>query len=58
MFTGSVKTSFRYICNGSFVLDPIGNATVGDVGVRSASTFSKTASNSRLMIVRTFWAFT
>src|SRR5206468_6241784 len=33
MFTGSVKMSFRYIESGSFTFAPMGNATVGEVGV-------------------------
>jgi hypothetical protein len=32
------------------------NATVGDVGVTSRSTFSKTARKSSTIFVRTFWA--
>src|SRR5438093_890882 len=58
MFTGRVKMSFRYIASGSFTFAPIANATVGDVGVTSASTSSKTRSYSALISVRTFCAFT
>ena len=34
---GMVHTSLRYICNGSAVLSPNGNAVVGDVGDSSTS---------------------
>ena len=57
MFTGRVKASFRYIVSGSFIFAPSGNATEGEVGVTRASTFWNASSNSRLMSVRTFWAF-
>ena len=37
MFAGTVHTSLRYIDNGSSTREPMGNATVGDVGVSNAS---------------------
>src|SRR5437773_5285669 len=58
MLPGSVNTSLRYIASGSFTFCPILNATVGDVGVTIASHFANAASNSALMSVRTFCAFT
>jgi hypothetical protein len=58
MLAGSVHASERYIATGSAVRAPNLNATDGDVGATSASMpDSKTSSKSRLMSVRTFWAF-
>ena len=56
-FPPSVSTSHRYIDSGFWVFEPIGNATVGEVALMIASHFSNAASKSRLISVRTFWAF-
>ncbi len=53
-----VRTSFKYIASGSWVLAPIGNATVGEVAQTIASTVSKAWSKSRLTRVRAFCALT
>ena len=59
MFTGSVQASARYICTGSSIFAPNGNATCGDVGAtRASKPASQSRSKSRLISVRTFWAFT
>jgi hypothetical protein len=58
MFTGSVQASLRYIETGSASRAPNRNATDGDVGAtRASKPASKTLSKSRLISVRTFWAF-
>ncbi|TSC62514.1 MAG: hypothetical protein Greene041614_409 [Parcubacteria group bacterium Greene0416_14] len=60
MFAGTVNISARYICKGSAVLSPIGNAGVGAVGVIIACTrFSfapKTVSKSCATKFRTLFA--
>ena len=59
MFTGSVQASDRYIATGSAIFAPNWKATVGEVGATSASKpCSNSTSKSRLISVRTFWAFT
>src|ERR1700686_1843611 len=55
-FAGMVIMSFRYMATGSWVLAPSGNATVGDVAPKSASTFSKARLKSSMIRVRTFCA--
>ena len=57
MFTDTVQISAKYISNGLFDLDPISNATVGDVGVNITSYFSKALLNSFVTNVRTCCAF-
>src|SRR5438067_1701470 len=57
MQDGIVSRSLRYIAIGSAVRAPSGKATVGEVGETSASNRSKSASCSRLITVRTFWAW-
>jgi hypothetical protein len=49
---GNVHTSARYIARGSSTRSPIGNATVGLVGVAMTSTFENAASKSRAITVR------
>ncbi len=56
MFAGMVATSLRYIASGSLSFSPSLNAVVGAVGEISTSAFSKAASKSRWIRVRTFWA--
>ena len=53
IFIGRVQTSLRYIWSGSSTFSPILKGTVGEVGVTRASYFSKAASNSRRIKVRT-----
>jgi hypothetical protein len=53
---GIVQMSLRYMVSGSSVA-PMANAVVGDVGDRSTSNCSYAASKSRMMSVRTFWAW-
>ena len=55
-FDGIVYVSHRYIDIGSAVLSPIGNATVGDVGVSNTSTCSYAAAKSLAMSRRTLSA--
>jgi serine/threonine-protein kinase len=53
---GSVHTSARYIASGSSTFAPSGQATTGEVGVASTSTFWNASAKSRRMRVRTFCA--
>ncbi len=50
--SGTVSTSHAYIAHGSSRRSPIGNATVGEVGVEIRSTFSNASSKSRRISVR------
>ena len=54
MFTGSVHTSARYIWTGSAMRAPPGD--VGECGYQASMPASQSASKSRLISVRTFWA--
>ena len=56
MFTGTVKTSLRYIVTGSSIFSPWPNAADGAVGVRIASTFPKASVKSFRISARTFCA--
>ena len=53
---GIVITSQAYIASGSEALSPIGNATVGEVGVAITSKRSSASRCSRMRSVRTRWA--
>ena len=52
-----VARSLRYIASGSSSFSPSLNAVVGAVGETSTSACAKAASKSRLISVRTFWAW-
>ncbi len=52
-----VAMSLRYIASGSSSFSPSLNAVVGAVGETSTSACSKARSKSRLISVRTFWAW-
>ena len=54
---GMVARSLRYIATGSSSFSPSLNAVVGAVGETSTSAFANAASKSRLINVRTFWAW-
>src|SRR6478609_8274061 len=54
---GIVSRSHAYIASGSADLSPIGNATVGEVGVTIASQRASASRCSRISSVRTFWAW-
>src|SRR5208282_2306093 len=56
-FTGTVKTSFRYMAMGSSIFSPMAKAAEGAVGVRIASQRWKAWSKSRAISARTFCAF-
>src|SRR5664280_1568940 len=57
MLTGRVQASERYMATGSFILAPMGKATVGLAGAQIASKpAAQTASKSDMMRVRTFCA--
>jgi hypothetical protein len=53
----TVNTSFSHIAIGSSILSPMRNAGLGVDGVSTRSTCSNACSKSRLIKVRTFWAF-
>ena len=57
IFTDTVHMSARYISNGLFDLEPMSNATVGDVGVNITSYFSNPLLNSFITNVLTCCAF-
>ena len=54
---GQAVFGLRYIAIGSSPFSPLRNAVVGAVGETRTSAFSNAAAKSRVISVRTFWAW-